>query len=170
VIIGNARLAADGARLQAVQEGFEAELLENMFEGEASRVGRELSQRLAARIGSGHRPGCMVAAGETTVTLPAAHGMGGRNQELALAAVGSLDTLEHCMLVTLATDGEDGPTDAAGAVVTGFTAGRARQKSMLADDYLARHDAYRFFDALGDLLRPGSTGTNVNDIVLMLAL
>jgi hydroxypyruvate reductase len=170
VIVGNAGVAAEGALKQARREGFHSELLEPAFEGEAQGVGLELSRRLATATRRAHQPGCMIAVGETTVSLPATHGLGGRNQELALAAVESLDTLGDCMLVSLATDGEDGPTDAAGAVVTGETAARARQAAMLSGDFLNLHDSYRYFDALGDLIRPGSTGTNVNDLVVLFAL
>jgi hydroxypyruvate reductase len=111
-----------------------------------------------------------VAGGETTVTLgPSAtlRGCGGRNTELALAAVRELADFPGAALVTLATDGEDGPTDAAGAVVTGETFRRAAALGLDPEDYLARNDSYSFFDALGDLLKPGSTGTNVNDLTFL---
>jgi hydroxypyruvate reductase len=111
----------------------------------------------------------MLAAGETTVTFTT-RGTGGRNQELALAAVDILDGTGNCMLVSLATDGNDGPTDAAGAVVTGATRSRAAEFGMTAADYLYRHDAYPFFKALGDLLKAGHTGTNVNDLMLLVGL
>jgi hydroxypyruvate reductase len=93
--------------------------------------------------------------------------MGGRNQELALATVADLAELPGIALVTLATDGGDGPTNAAGAVVTGTTLQRARQRGLDPLAHLARNDAYPFFDALGDLLRPGPTQTNVNDLVFI---
>ena len=93
--------------------------------------------------------------------------MGGRNQELALGAVDGLAGLDGAVLVTLATDGGDGPTDAAGAVVTGESLDRARSLGLSPDDYLARNDAYHFFDKLGDLLKPGPTQTNVNDLALV---
>jgi hydroxypyruvate reductase len=93
--------------------------------------------------------------------------MGGRNQELALGAVDGLAGLEGIALVTLATDGGDGPTDAAGAVVTGASFDRARRLGLSPDDYLARNDAYHFFEILGDLLKPGPTQTNVNDLALV---
>jgi hydroxypyruvate reductase len=170
VIIGNARLAADGARLQALREGFIAEVMDTAIRGEAHAAGRMLGQRLATASRSGLRPACVIDYGESTVTLSADHGLGGRNQELALAAVEPLDGAPGCILLAMATDGEDGPGDAAGAVVTGTTASRARALRMPATAFLARHDCYRYFDALGDLLRPGSTGTNVNDLVLSIAL
>ncbi|MBT6060734.1 MAG: glycerate kinase, partial [Anaerolineae bacterium] len=87
-----------------------------------------------------------------------------RNQELALAAVNDLADLRDVMLITLATDGEDGPTDAAGVVLTGESFVRAQELGLDVEAYLCEHNAYHFFDALDDLLKPGSTGTNVNDL------
>jgi hydroxypyruvate reductase len=114
------------------------------------------------------RPFCLLAGGETTVTLKG-KGKGGRNQELALGAVDALAGLEDVMLVSLATDGEDGPTDAAGAAVTGESARRAKRLGMSVADFLSRNDAYIFFDALDDLIRTGPSGTNVNDLTLCFA-
>jgi hydroxypyruvate reductase len=108
----------------------------------------------------------MIAGGETTVTIRGA-GKGGRNQELALAAVPLLADLPDVMLVTLATDGEDGPTNAAGAVVNGETASRAQALGLNPAEYLANNDSYHFFEQLGDLLKPGPTGTNVNDLTFL---
>ena len=85
------------------------------------------------------RPTCQIAAGKCSVALPAHHGVGGRNQELALAASEALDGSEAKMLIAFATDGEDGPTEAAGAVVTGATVERARALGMTNGDYLGRH-------------------------------
>jgi len=110
-----------------------------------------------------------VWGGETTVTVRG-QGLGGRNQELALAAAMALDGLPDVLLVALGTDGTDGPTDAAGAVATGETIGRARSLGLDPVAYLADNDAYHFFDALGDLIRTGPTGTNVNDLLFILAL
>ncbi|MEJ7616063.1 MAG: MOFRL family protein [Pyrinomonadaceae bacterium] len=95
-------------------------------------------------------------------------GHGGRNQELALGAVAALDGLAGVLLVTLATDGGDGPTDAAGASVTGETYQRGRACGLDPEDFLSRNDAYNYFEPLGALLRPGPTLTNVNDLLFML--
>jgi hydroxypyruvate reductase len=114
------------------------------------------------------RPACLVWGGETTVTVRG-KGRGGRNQELALAAAQALDSLPGVLLVALATDGTDGPTDAAGAVATGDTAARARAAGLDLATHLATNDAYPFFDALDDLLRTGPTGTNVNDLLFLFA-
>lgn len=112
---------------------------------------------------------CLIAGGESTVTIRG-NGKGGRNQELALAAVDSLAGLEDILLLSLATDGDDGPTDAAGAVVTGQTQARAKAAGLDADKYLARNDSYAYFNSLGDLLKPGYSGTNVNDLIFLFAL
>jgi len=168
LIVGNGALAVESAVRQANREGFAAEILDTRIEGEAQVIGRSLATRLALACGKMARPFCILAAGETTVRLGAQHGRGGRNQELALAAVDILAGISDCMLVSLATDGNDGPTDAAGAVVTGTSRSRAATLGMLAQEYLSRHDAYPFFDALEDLLKPGYTGTNVNDVMLLI--
>ena len=132
-------------------------------------MGRELAHRLRVDSAMKPRPFCLIAGGETTVTLRG-KGKGGRNQEVALSAVSELRDLENVMLVALGTDGDDGPTDAAGAVVTGETAQRAELLGLDASDHLSRNDAYPFFDALGDLLKTGPTGTNVNDLNFLFAI
>jgi hydroxypyruvate reductase len=166
IIVGDNRLATQGALEQARREGWEAEILTNELQGEAREVGGELAHRL--RVDSAKRPRCLLAGGETTVTIRG-NGKGGRNQELALAAVDGLSGVDDVMLIALATDGDDGPTDAAGAVVTGETASRAASLGMHATEHLAQNDAYPFFEALGDLLKTGPTGTNVNDLVFLWA-
>ncbi|NLG74134.1 MAG: glycerate kinase [Chloroflexi bacterium] len=168
-IIGSNRLAAQAAIKQAAEEGFQPLLLTTYLQGEARQAGRFLSSILRQAAVSGQpvpRPGCIVAGGETTVTLRGG-GLGGRNQELALAAAGELAGLKNVALVTLATDGGDGPTDAAGAVVTGETLHRARQLELNPADFLRRNDSYHFFERLGDLLKPGPTQTNVNDLTFL---
>jgi glycerate 2-kinase len=168
-VIANNRLAVTAAARRAQMEGIHTEVLERTLRGEARQVGVELAGRLSPLLVAGPRPRCLVAGGETTVTVTG-NGKGGRNQELALAAVSELAGFERAVLVSLATDGEDGPTDAAGAVVTGQTRKRAEELGMRADEYMRDNDAYPFFDALGDLLRTGPTGTNVNDLVLLFCL
>lgn len=168
IIIGDNKLAAEAALKQAEQEGIPAEILTNELQGEARRLGRELAYRLRVESSTRDRPFVWIAGGETTVTLRG-NGKGGRNQELALSAVNELRGLENVMLITLATDGEDGPTNAAGAVVTGESAPRAESLGLDAEGSLSRNDAYPFFEALGDLLKPGPTGTNVNDLVFLFA-
>lgn len=169
IIIGDNKLAAQAAMERAFYEGFDAEILANELQGEACETGEMLAQMLRDEVKKGKRPFCLIAGGETTVTIKG-DGKGGRNQELALAAVDELRDLENAMLISLATDGEDGPTDAAGAVVTGESARRAESLGLDAAGYLSRNDAYHFFHALDDLIKTGPTGTNVNDLVFLFVL
>ncbi len=169
VIIGSNEMAAQAAKKQAEAEGFHARVLRTDLQGEARELGTRLAGRLKADAADDPRPFCLIAGGESTVTVQGS-GKGGRNQELALAAVETLADLKDLMLISLATDGDDGPTDAAGAVVTGDTASRARAARLQVEEYLSRNDSYHFFEALGDLLKPGYSGTNVNDLAFLLAL
>src|SRR6185295_4556224 len=121
IIIGDNNLAAQAALEQAARERFRAEILTNELQGEAREVGTMLAKKLRSEITKRPRPFCLIAGGETTVTIQG-NGKGGRNQELALAAVDELRDLENVLLISFATDGDDGPTDAAGAVVTGVSA------------------------------------------------
>ena len=171
IVIGSNSLAAQAALRQAAAEGFHTLLLTTYLQGEARQAGRMLAAiaRQVAQNGQPiPRPACLVIGGETTVTVQSP-GKGGRNQELALGAVSELAGLPDIALVTLATDGGDGPTDAAGAVVSGDTLGDALRLGLVPADFLARNDAYNFFAPLGDLLKPGPTQTNVNDLAFLFA-
>jgi len=177
MIVGDNRLASFAAMKQAKREGFDADILTNELQGEAREVGMTLAKQLKNESAKRKRPFCLIAGGETTVTLRLRSGQviqgdgkGGRNQELVLAAVNELREMENVMLISLATDGEDGPTDAAGAVVTGETCQRGERLGLDAADYLSRNDAYHFFQQLGDLIQTGPSGTNVNDLIFLLAL
>jgi glycerate 2-kinase len=169
IIVGDNALAIQAALKQAKQEGFQAKSLGSDWQGEAREVGLNLAHKLRVTIKSKSHPFCLIAGGETTVTIQG-KGKGGRNQELALAAVPALAGLENALLVSLATDGEDGPTDVAGAVVNGETLQRAAELDLTVTDYLSRNDAYPFFERLGDLLKIGPTGTNVNDLTFLLRI
>ena len=168
MIIGDNRLAAATALEQARQEGLDAEILTNDLEGEAREAGLKLAGILREESAKRSHPFCLIAGGETTVRVKG-KGLGGRNQELALSTVDGLCGLENVMLIALATDGDDGPTDAAGAVVTGESARRAASLGLRATDHLSRNDAYPFFEALGDLIKSGPTGTNVNDLIFLIS-
>jgi len=151
--------------------GYHTLLLSTYVEGEAREVAKVFAAVAKSLLAEGWPlplPACVIAGGETTVTVRG-DGKGGRNQELALAAAIALQGWEGVTLVTLATDGTDGPTDAAGAIVDGQTVARAQALDLSADDYLSRNDAYTFFDRLDDLIRTGPTNTNVNDLVFVLA-
>lgn len=166
ILVGSNRLAAQAALNQAREEGFLPIFLGDAWQGEARELGKILARRLLEE--RKNRPVCLVAGGESTVTLRGA-GRGGRNQELALAAVYELAGVENVLLAALASDGEDGPSGAAGALVTGETQKRAARLGLDAGAFLERNDSYSFFAALGDLLQPGPTGTNVNDLVFLFA-
>ncbi|MFV9506287.1 MAG: glycerate kinase type-2 family protein [Oscillochloridaceae bacterium umkhey_bin13] len=171
LLVGDNRTAAEAALAAAHQAGFQPVLLTTSLEGEAREAGGFLAAILREIATSGQpvaRPACLIAGGETTVTLRG-DGKGGRNQELALAAMAGLAGLTNVALVALATDGGDGPTDAAGAVVTGTSLARAQGLGLDPHAHMARNDAYPLFAALGDLLQPGPTGTNVNDLTLLFA-
>jgi glycerate 2-kinase len=169
LIVGSNEIAAQAAIERAKGAGFHTLLLSTYVEGEAREVAHVFCAIAREILHSGHpvpRPACVVAGGETTVTIRG-EGKGGRNQELALSAAIQLDGLDQAMIVALATDGTDGPTDAAGAVADGWTLRRARGKKLLARDYLANNDSYRFFEQLDDLLLTGPTNTNVNDLTFV---
>ena len=166
-IIANVKAAAEGAAAEARARGVEAEVLTTTLGGEARDAGRDLARWLVASADR-PRPFCLIAGGETTVTLRG-DGLGGRNQELALAAVETLAGHHDLLLVALATDGGDGPTGAAGAVVSGETLSRGQALGLDPQAFLLRNDAYHYFEPLGDLLKPGPTETNVNDLALLFA-
>jgi glycerate 2-kinase len=168
-ILGNNRLAANAALKQAKLEGYHSMLLTTFLQGEARQAGifmASIARELAAANSPLPSPACLVVGGETTVTLTG-DGVGGRNQELALGAVTHFAGLKSSLLITLATDGEDGPTDAAGAVVTGDTQARALNVGMNPMNFLANNDSYHFFKTLEDLIVTGPSQTNVNDLVLL---
>jgi glycerate 2-kinase len=172
VIVGSNLLAAQSALKQASDEGFNPYLLRTDLQGEAGQAAFELATflRQARKTGTPvPAPACILAGGETTVTMKG-NGRGGRNTELALASVTELADFPDVMLASLASDGEDGPTDAAGAIVTGETFRRAVRLGLRPGDYLERNDSYTFFAALDDLLKPGPTGTNVTDLIFLFTL
>jgi hydroxypyruvate reductase len=164
-LLASNRTAAYASAAYARSLGLNAAVLNTQLTGEASEVGALLPSFFSEL----EKPGVLVFGGETTVHLKA-NGFGGRNLETALAAVRPMAEWQGCTLVTLATDGEDGPTDAAGAIVTDETLENALLCGCDPDEYLQKNDSYRFFEKTGGLLRPGSTGTNVNDLIFMLKI
>ncbi len=167
IVLGRARLH-DGMVRAAKAAGHVVMLHRNPLVGPASTAGRALAHTLAESAA----PGIHCWTGETTVDLGRHHGRGGRSQELALSAALSLSRLgppgERVTLLAAGTDGRDGPTDAAGAVVDAGTASRIIAAGFDPDASLARHDAYPALDAAEALIRTGATGTNVADIVIAL--
>jgi hydroxypyruvate reductase len=169
-IIGSNEIAARASVDQAEELGFRAMLLTTSVQGEAREVGRiiaKLVKSVELSPTDKTSPICIVLGGETTVTVRG-EGVGGRNQELALAAALELEGVPNAAMMTLATDGVDGPTTAAGAVVTGNTIPKARSLDLNGRAFLLNNDSHSFFDALGDAVTLGSTGTNVNDLIFCL--
>lgn len=150
----------------AARLGYDARILSGFLRHEARLDGRELARMARGLAQDVGRPLALLAGGETVVRVVGS-GKGGRNQEVALAAVDGLSA-HDAVLACFATDGIDGPTDAAGAIVDGYTRTRAEALGLDAETHLQENDAYRYFDALDDLVRTGPTGTNVRDIAVLL--
>ncbi|MGC8779580.1 MAG: glycerate kinase type-2 family protein, partial [Anaerolineae bacterium] len=174
VVVGDNASAGRAAVAEARRLGFEAALLTTFVQGEAREVGRVmagLAQGVAAGQSDFGRPACLVLGGETTVTVRGA-GKGGRNQELALAAGIALDGYVapagvELAIVSLGTDGTDGPTDAAGGLATVDTLARGRELGLDGRAALTQNDSYPYLAALGDLIVTGPTNTNVNDLIFV---
>jgi len=172
VVVGNNRLASLTAQKYLKSEGLNTLLLTSTLEGEARHVGVMLASIAREVSASGNpvpKPAGIIAGGETTVTVTG-KGLGGRNQEIALAAAQKLNDMNGVVVASLSTDGVDGPTDAAGAIADGKTLVRAAKMGLTPEEYLAENDSYHFFSKLGDLIFTGPTGTNVNDVSVIVAL
>lgn len=168
LMIGDVGTAIDAAAKTALGFGFEIVRVDEPISGEAREVGKAFAERIRSVRSErepGSRPVLILRGGESTVTLRG-DGFGGRNLETALGAVETLSGLSGVALVTFATDGEDGPTDAAGAIVTGDTARPGVAADLKLSEALERNDSYRYFEAAGGLIRIGSTGSNVNDLLM----
>jgi glycerate 2-kinase len=168
VVIGNNGLVLDAAVEEARRLGLTPLLLTRRLQGEAREVARVLAALLDETARGGltpGRPACLIAGGETTVTLRG-RGTGGRCQELALALVPELATMRDVVVLAAGTDGSDGPTDAAGAVVDPTTLERARGKGLDVRRALAENDSHPIFAVLGDLVVTGPTGSNLMDVYL----
>jgi glycerate 2-kinase len=170
-VVGSNRIAAEALCAEARARGFDTLFLTDRMQGEAREIGR-----LAGGIARGMEehgrplkaPACVVLGGETTVTVRG-QGRGGRNLELALGAAVALEGCRHAAVFSFATDGLDGSSRAAGAIATGDTLARAQALGRSAHRALADNDSEPFFDALGDLWVTGPSGTNVNDLAVLLA-
>jgi hydroxypyruvate reductase len=142
------------------------------MEGEARHVGREFASIVREIITSGKpasKPAGIVAGGETTVTV-VGEGTGGRNQETVLSAALNMGGIDGAVVASISTDGLDGPTDAAGALADGRTMLHSQELQLDAEELLENNDSYAFFAKLGDLIFTGPTGTNVNDISVIVVI
>ncbi len=169
VIIGSNKIATKAAAKEAMASGFESTILSSEIQGEARDVAKWLAKKaIESRAGKiAGKKICLISGGETTVTVKG-NGLGGRNMELALAFAQEIAGLEGITLLSAGTDGTDGPTDAAGALVDGQTIRRADVKGLNPVAYLQDNNSYTFFKNTGELIITGSTGTNVMDIQIIL--
>jgi hydroxypyruvate reductase len=169
VIVGSNQKSLESAAREARQLGYKTLILSSTIEGETKDVARmhaAIARQIRTHAQPVRPPVCVISGGETTVTMRNRDaGKGGRNQEFALAAALDVAGLDDVLILSAGTDGTDGPTDAAGAVVDGSTVDRANSKAPAA---LRDHDAYPLFEELGDLITTGATGTNVMDFHLIL--
>jgi hydroxypyruvate reductase len=170
-IIGGRMTAVEGAAAAARSRGYDVHVIDRPIVGEAREAARAFAEDVRAARAHLASPACVIGAGETTVHVRGG-GVGGRNQEFALAMLGYLAGPEGPALPSafgsIGTDGIDGPTDAAGAIVDATTAERAAALGLDPRRFLDDNDSYHFFSALDDLLRTGPTGTNVGDVQVAL--
>lgn len=171
-VIGNNRVACLSAIDELRRFGLNTLLLTSCMEGEARNIGIFLGAIAREVLISGNpvrRPAGIVLGGESTVTV-VGKGIGGRNQEIALASAISINGLRGVAIASASTDGIDGPTDAAGAIVDGDTLERSSAVGLNAEEYLRNNDSHSFFKRLNDLIYTGPTGTNVNDLSVLVVL
>jgi len=170
IIIGSNIVALMAAESKAADLNYKTLVLSSMIEGETCEIARMHAAIAKEILKTGHPlqpPVCILSGGETTVTLKG-EGLGGRNQEFALCTVGDIAGKKPVVILSGGTDGNDGPTDAAGAIVDNTTLERALSLELNIDEYLAKNDSYQVFKALGDLLMTGPTNTNVMDLHIII--
>ncbi|RLE67177.1 MAG: glycerate kinase [Thermoprotei archaeon] len=170
ILVAGNRISLEAMYNMARKYGYKPLILTSMLEGEAREVGKVVAS-IAREVESYgwpiQRPACILLGGETTVKV-VGDGVGGRNQELALSAALSIRGLKKTLIASIGSDGIDGVTDAAGAMVDGKTVDYAESLGLDPIDYLYRNDSYNFFKKVGGLIYTGYTGTNVNDFTLIL--
>jgi hydroxypyruvate reductase len=167
-VIGPQRGAIQGAESTARGLGYHVHVVRDPVTGEARDTALAHVRRVAAEAHALPRPLCVISSGETTVTVRGA-GKGGRNQEFALSMAAGLDVLgERVAAASVGTDGIDGPTDAAGAIVDSSTMQRAHAAGLAPEAFLNDNNTYQFFERLGDLIKTGPTATNVGDLQVIL--
>jgi hydroxypyruvate reductase/glycerate 2-kinase len=167
-IIGSNEIALSAAKRKAEEMGLVSELLSAGLAGEARDAGRWLALVAKdSKVKYSQGSTCLISGGETTVTVRG-NGRGGRNMEAALAFAMEIDGVEGITFLSAGTDGTDGPTDAAGAIVDGFTIGKAKAAGLDPDEYLNNNDSYSFFKKTDGLFVTGPTGTNVMDIQVVM--
>ncbi|MBN1958494.1 MAG: glycerate kinase [Desulfuromonadales bacterium] len=170
VVVGSNFNALLTAKLKADELGYNSLLISSMLEGETRDVAANhiaIAREISVHGQPLKRPACLLSGGETTVKIRG-KGKGGRNQEFVLAAALRISDLENIVVMSAGTDGNDGPTDAAGAIADHTTLSRAREDNLDPSGYLADNDSYHFFERLADLVKTGPTNTNVMDLRIIL--
>jgi glycerate 2-kinase len=171
IIIGSNGIAVEAAKDEALALGLVPEVISTTLSGEAGEVGRWLAGKaredLSRRLHGVDVPNCLISGGETTVHVRG-KGKGGRNTELALSFAMEIDGIEGITMLSAGTDGTDGPTDAAGAIIDGTTIAKARELGLDPQKYLDNNDSYTFFKRTDSLLITGPTGTNVMDVQIVI--
>lgn len=167
IVVLNNRTALEGALNQAHAFSLNAEIIGETLTGDVAQASLILAAKAAEQLKSGNLPVCLISGGETTVNVTG-KGTGGRNMELALRFALELDDLSGITMLSAGTDGIDGPTDAAGALVDPSTVPEARQIGLDAARYVEENDSYTFFQKAGGLFITGPTGTNVMDVQLII--
>jgi len=167
LIIGNNALALSAIKTAAEEKCYHARIIFSKLEGEAKDAGKIIAQIAKEYSLSKVKPVCLIFGGETTVTVRG-NGKGGRNQELCLSLALEIDGIKNITFLSGGTDGNDGQTEAAGAICNGRTVERAKELGLDAVKFLDDNDSYNFFNKLEDLIITGSTNTNVMDIQILL--
>lgn len=167
-IIANNQTALASAQSKALEYGFNPVVVSSNFSGEATDVAAFITKTITKSAEGQDKKTCLLFGGESTVKIKG-NGKGGRNMELALAALIQLkDFKKPFVLLSAGTDGSDGPTDAAGALITSLTMKSVEVKGLEPQIYLNNNDSYTFFKQTGGLVNTGPTGTNVMDLVIVL--
>lgn len=174
LIIGSNKIALDGAAEKAKELGFETYLITDRLKGDYKYVADFIFKTINSKKpkdivikSDNKKPRCLLFGGESTVYV-SGNGRGGRNQHLALYLAIKINGAENVTILCAGTDGLDGQTDAAGAVIDGFTVSHSIKNNLQPDDYLLNFDSYNFFDKLGDSVKIGNSGTNVMDLTVVL--
>ncbi|MBM7560185.1 glycerate kinase type-2 family protein [Marinitoga litoralis] len=169
-IIGSVKIACDNAIKKAKELGYNTLFLTSFLNSEAKEAGKFFASIAKEIINSNNpvpKPCAIVAGGETVVNVKG-HGLGGRNQELSYSFALEIEGLKTIVFASVGTDGTDGPTDAAGGIVDGFTSLKLKEKGLDPYIFLENNDSYNGLEEAGSLLKLGPTGTNVNDIIILL--
>jgi hydroxypyruvate reductase len=169
-IIASNIIALEAAKDEAIKLGYNSIILSSLIEGDTKEAAfwhSSIAREITVSSNPAPVPACIISGGETTVVVTG-EGLGGRNMEFAMHAALFIDGLETVTVASIGTDGTDGPTDAAGAVIDGSTARLAREKGIDVFKYIKNNDSYHFHKKLGNLVITGPTNTNVMDVRIIL--